>query len=121
MSKELEKLQELADKALKACVAKTRRNDADPTDDPERIRRIIRLASTMTRIPQLKSWLMNDEFGGWERDTKKLLERGRGVAYGVYGPDVSPERLDKAIATELVIQGGEALLANAKKKSKRRR
>lgn len=79
--------------------------------DRARIRRIIKLAAK--EAPSARSWLINDEFGGWERRVGEYLDR---AAENPAAKTMTEEAIDEEIATMIALLALEALLRDATKR-----
>lgn len=86
-----------------------------PYQDHQRVRNIVRAASEMTRVPALKQWLFSDERGFWEECVRNLLDLCADRADTL---KLTEAQVNKEISDMLVLQGLEALLADAKKRKK---
>jgi len=77
--------------------------------DRARIRRIIKLAAK--EAPSARSWLVNDEFGTWERRVGEYLDRAEEHPVA---KTMTVEAVDKEIAVTIALLALEALLRDAK-------
>lgn len=81
--------------------------------DRARIRKIIQLAAK--EAPSAREWLIRDEFGTWEREVNKLLDK---VALKPEAADLSESKVNEEVAIVIAYLASSAMLARAKKKSR---
>jgi hypothetical protein len=81
-----------------------------------RPRRIVRMAAEMVESPATKDWLWCDERGLWEQRVAELLTISEPV---VKEKNLTPEQVDKEIATHLAYVALTAVLEQSKKERDR--
>lgn len=90
-----------------------------PYHEPERVRGILKLAAQEAK--SARHWLINDEFGTWERTVREYLDR---AAEHPRIAELTAAQVDAEIAGVVGLLALEAMLRDAQKSSaapKRRR
>jgi hypothetical protein len=85
--------------------------------DPQRVRRIMRLAASKTSDTEIKSWLANDEFGGREREVRRYLAQVATLD-PAHVATFTESQIDDEIASRVVIGMMQAIIASNAKAQK---
>lgn len=84
--------------------------------DPERQRKIVRLASTHVKDPSTRAWLLADERGTFEKLAAEYLDKTADKAAQL---GMSAEQVDNEIATVIGLRALTAQLEHQKKRKRR--
>jgi hypothetical protein len=84
--------------------------------DPERARRIVRLAATHVKDPSTRSWLLADERGTFEKLAEEYLDKTSARAAQL---EMSADEVDDEIATVIGLRALTAQLEHQKKRKRR--
>ncbi len=83
--------------------------------DPERARKIVRLAASRVKDSSTRDWLLADERGTWEKRAQEYLDKTAAKAVEL---GMSAARVDDEIATVLSLSALTVQLEHRKKRAR---